>query len=58
MGMYDKLICEILLPAQPRPPKCWMLQTKNTEAQLLERYTLLSGGFLSLWDSLGGAGGM
>ena len=27
MGMYDELTCEMLLPEQPRPPKCREFQT-------------------------------
>jgi len=40
MGMYDELTCEMPLPEQPRPPECRVFQSKDTPAQLLERYTI------------------
>jgi hypothetical protein len=46
MGMFDHLICEMPLPAQPRPPRSHRFQTKDTEPQFLERFTINADGRL------------
>jgi hypothetical protein len=43
MGMYDYLVCEMLLPEQPRPPRNLVFQTKDTTAQFMERFTITAG---------------
>ena len=45
MGMYDYLICEMPLPAQPLAPQSRAFQTKDLEC-LLERYTITAAGRL------------
>jgi hypothetical protein len=47
MGMFDYLTCEIPLPADPPPPpKGTEFQTKDTEAQFMEYYTITREGRL------------
>lgn len=46
MGMYDYIRCQMPLPAEPAPPSCEWFQTKDTDAQYLECYTITEDGRL------------
>ncbi len=46
MGMFDHIRCRMPLPAEPAPPDVEWFQTKDTEAQHLERYTIEADGRL------------
>src|SRR5215831_15988296 len=46
MGMFDYLTCEKPLPAQPRPPREPVFQTKDTTPQFQEQFTITASGRL------------
>jgi hypothetical protein len=46
MGMFDYIRVKMPLPSEPPPPECSDFQTKDTDAQYMEHYTIEEDGRL------------